>query len=87
MLYLNKRHLSVCAVAINRCISMRVAKSLVRLRWGTRGYLHFCPLNLRQPGGQLYHPASSFFCGIMSEELSIPIRNLAGLLIHKFGIA
>ena len=31
----------LCAVAVKRYISMRVAKSLVRLRWETRGYLHF----------------------------------------------
>ena len=37
--------------------------------------------------GASSHPISSHFSGIMSEELSIPIRNLAGFLIHKFGIA
>ena len=61
MLHFNKRHLSVCAVAIKRYISMKVAKLLVGLRWETRGYLHFCPLNLRQPGGQLSSGLFVFF--------------------------
>ena len=88
MLHLYKRYISVCAVAIKRYISMRVAMSLVRLRWETRGYLYFCPLNLRHPGGQLSSGLFVFFSsGIMSEELPIPIRNLAGVLIHKFSIA
>ena len=50
----------------------------------------FCRLNLRQSGGQ---PSSGLFVFffvfflIISEELPILIPNLAGLLIHKFGIA
>ena len=60
MLHFNKRHLSVCAVPIKRYISIRVAKSLVRLRWKTRGYLHFCPLNLLAWGPAIIRPLRFF---------------------------
>ena len=77
----------MCAVAIKRYISMRVAKSLVRLRLETRGYLDFLSAQPKTTWELAIIRPLRFFSGIMSEELPIPIRNLAGLLIHKFVIA